>query len=156
MKRLSTTKKMNFIYTNREERGKYTVLKYREYLKGKILDVECWNRGFKKYLDKDIKYVGIDIAGNPDVFVDLEKGKIPFLDNSFNCVVSTDVLEHFDNIHDVLDESIRVSKKYIILSLPNNWCVIKGPLILGKGRCRFFGLPINKPKDRHKWFFNYN
>jgi len=32
----------------------------------------------KKYLDKDIKYVGIDITGNPDVFVDLEKGEIPF------------------------------------------------------------------------------
>lgn len=56
----------------------------------------------------------------------------------------------------MLDECIRVSKKYIILSLPNAWCVIKGLIIFGRGKCKFYGLPINKPKDRHKWFFNYN
>jgi len=145
-----------FIYTSREERAKYTALRYERYLKGRILDVGCYNKALKKYLGVAIEYTGIDIAGNPDIFVDLEKEKIPFQDNTFDCVVCTDVLEHLDNIHDVFDELIRVSKSYIILSLPNNWSVAKVPIIIGKGNLKFYGLPPDKPQDRHKWFFNYS
>ena len=58
----------------------------------------CYSKDLKKYLDKDTEYVGIDIGSNPEIFIDLEKKKIPFPDNSFNCIVATDVLEHPDNI----------------------------------------------------------
>ena len=152
---LENIEKINYIYTNREERAKYTALKYRDYLKGRMLDVGCSNKDLKKHLGKDTEYVGIDIAGDADIFLDLEKEKIPFSDNSFDCVVSTDVLEHLDNIHEVFDELIRVSRKYIILSLPNNWCTAKVSIISGKRMIKRYGLPVNRPKDRHKWFFNY-
>lgn len=146
---------MLFVYTNREERAKYAALKYQNFLKGKILDVGCWNKDLKKYLTKDVEYIGIDIAGNPDVFVDLEKGKIPFPDNSFNCVICTDVLEHLNNIHQIFDELIRVSNRYLIISLPNCYSLNFKQIITGKGGLKCYGLPVEKPKDRHKWFFNY-
>ncbi len=146
---------MSFVYKNREERAKYTALKYQNFLKGKILDVGCWNKDLKKYLSKDIEYVGIDVAGNPDIFINLEKGKIPFPDNSFNCVVCIDVLEHLDNIHETFDELLRVSKRYIIISLPNCYSASLKNIIRGRGGLKFYGLPLEKPKDRHKWFFNY-
>lgn len=146
---------VSFIYTNREEKAKYTALKYGNFLKGSVLDVGCWNKDLKKYLDNDVEYVGVDVAGKPDVFVDLEKQKIPFPNNAFDCVVCTDVLEHLDNIHETFDELIRLSRKYIIISLPNCYSVNFLKIIKGEGGLKFYGLPIEKPKDRHKWFFNY-
>ena len=146
---------MNLVYTNREERAKYTVLKYQKYLKGKVLDVGCWNKHLEKYLSRDVEYTGIDVGGNPDIFVDLEKRKIPFQNNEFYCVVCTDVLEHLNNIHQVFDELIRVSRRYVIVSLPNNWCVIKKNILKGRGSLKFYGLPVEVPRDRHRWFFNY-
>lgn len=146
---------MLLIYTNREEKAKYTALKYGNFLKGSVLDVGCWNKDLKKYLDEDVKYVGVDIAGKPDVFINLEKQKIPFPDNNFDCVVCADVLEHLDNIHEVFDELIRVSKKYVIISLPNCYSASLKKIIKGESGLKFYGLPIEKPEDRHKWFFNY-
>lgn len=145
----------NFVYKNREERAEYTALKYEKFLKDRVLDVGCWNKYLKKYLKKDVEYIGIDIAGNPDVFVDLEKQKIPFPDNSFNCVVCTDVLEHLDNIHEIFDELLRVTKKYVIISLPNCYSANIKDIIRGRSGLKFYGLPLEKPETRHKWFFNY-
>jgi 2-polyprenyl-3-methyl-5-hydroxy-6-metoxy-1,4-benzoquinol methylase len=142
-------------YTNREQKAKYTVLKYRDFLEGKVLDVGCSGRYLKKYLSDDIEYIGIDITGNPDIFVDLEKQKIPFPDNVFDCVVCTDVLEHLDNIHEVFDELLRVSNRYIIISLPNCYSSSIKKILTGRKGLKFYGLPIEKTKDRHKWFFTY-
>lgn len=138
-----------------KSRAKYIALKYQKYLKERVLDVGCREKNLKKYLDKNVEYVGIDIAGDPDVHVDLEKGSIPFENNSFECVVCTDVLEHIDNIHKIFNELVRVSRKYIVISLPNNWNVVKVPVISGKSEFKQYGLPKDEPKDRHKWFFNY-
>ena len=44
---------------------------------------------------------------------------IPHKDNSFDLVVSTQVLEHLDNPLDALKELARISKRYIIFSVPN-------------------------------------
>jgi len=142
-------------YKNREERARWLAEKYSRYLSGSVLDVGCWNRDLKKYLTKS-EYIGIDIAGSPNLYVNLEKG-LPFKDNSFDCVVATDVLEHLENIHFVFAELIRVSKRYVIISLPNCWAsfvrALMGSLFKSES-LKFYGLPIEKPNDRHRWFFN--
>ena len=45
--------------------------------------------------------------------------KLPFKNNSFDLIVCTEVLEHLDNPRKAYKELIRVSKKYILLSVPN-------------------------------------
>jgi len=104
----------------REERVKFVAKKFKNYLKESILDVGC-DKGYLRQLIPDgMKYIGIDMGGKPDFEVNLEKNKLDrFEDNSFHTVVCTDVLEHLDNLHDVFDDIFRVSRKYIILSLPN-------------------------------------
>lgn len=44
---------------------------------------------------------------------------LPYKEGVFDLVVCTEVLEHLENPHKALLEIIRVSKKYIILSVPN-------------------------------------
>lgn len=150
---------MNIIvnYSNRKEKAKFSSIIFKNFLKESILDVGCSKKYLKEYILPEVKYIGIDILGNPDFKINLEKDKLNIFDNnSFKTVFCSGVLEHLDNLHEVFDDICRVSKKYIIISLPNNWLNFKFRLIKGKGKTKFYGLPLEKPLDRHKWFFNYN
>lgn len=162
---------MNWFYKNREERSKWLGERFRNEISqsNSILDVGCYNANLKEHLPNNIKYTGIDIAGKPDIFINLDKiDKLPFDDNEFDSVICADVLEHLENIHLIFDELCRVSNKYIIITLPNAYASIP-EFIKGKkyttdadkrkqfGKYnKFYGLPLEKPEDRHRWFFAFN
>jgi len=148
----------SFRYTSREDKPEYVWQKYRQILQGKILDVGADQCGLKKFLPEGTKYIGIGLKGPVDVKIDLEKGKLPYQDNSFDCVLCLDTLEHLDNIHEVFDELCRVTSKYLIISLPNPWVSFTGMLRGGYYKhtelpMKFYNLPTDPPEDRHKWFF---
>jgi ubiquinone/menaquinone biosynthesis C-methylase UbiE len=85
----------------------------------------------RKFKDKKIgkKHEGIEYMDeaiqigkkvNPDIVI--KKGdinKLPYADNSFDLVLCNEVLEHLENPQNALNELMRVSKKYLILSVPN-------------------------------------
>lgn len=149
--------KTNFRYYSREDKPEYVWNKYKSILKGKILDVGADKCGLRVFLPKDTNYLGIGRGANVDVELDLEKEMLPYEDNSFDCVLCLDVLEHLDNIHEVFDDLCRVTKKYLIISLPNPWqgfisMIVKGYYDSNKPM-KFYNLPVSKPKDRHKWFY---
>lgn len=45
--------------------------------------------------------------------------KLPYKNNSFDLVVCTEVLEHLENPKKAYKELLRVSRKYVLLSVPN-------------------------------------
>src|SRR3972149_9076823 len=144
---------INASFNNRVERTQFLVNKFGKYLTGEILDVGCDQAPLKDIV-KSIKYTGIDIDGKPTIKVDLERiDRLPFVDREFEVVVCCDVLEHIDNLHQIFGEIVRVAKKTIIVSLPNNWTNARRPIEKGRGTFAFYGLPAQKPQDRHKWFF---
>ena len=54
--------------------------------------------------------------------LEIKKGdvyKLPYKDNSFDLVLCMEVLEHLDKPLVALEELKRVSKKYVLLSVPN-------------------------------------
>lgn len=54
--------------------------------------------------------------------VKIKKGdiyKLPYKDNSFDVIICTEVLEHLDRPDEALTELKRVTKKYLLLSVPN-------------------------------------
>ena len=64
-----------------------------------FLDVGCDEALLKTLLAPDIKYTGIDVAGKPDIVLNLEKiERLPFDDSTFDCVICSDVLEHLDKL----------------------------------------------------------
>jgi len=141
-------------FTKRPDRIRYIYENYKDYLCDSVLDVGCDQASLKALLG-DVKYTGIDIGGNPDLKIDLDNvDALPFDDGAFNCVSCSDVLEHLDNLHMMADELVRVSGKYVIISLPNCWCSARRPIERGKGSFAHYGLPHVKPADRHKWFFS--
>jgi SAM-dependent methyltransferase len=144
----------------REKRIEYLWLNYQNILRCKnILDVgadECY---LKKWLDADAQYWGIGLGGSVDQSFDLESGPLPFPDKSFDVVLCLDVLEHLEKIHFVFDELCRVSKQYVIVSLPNCLGFLWRVLTRYGGETehslmRYYGLPLEPPADRHRWFFD--
>ena len=148
----------NSRYQSREEKAEYVWQKYRTILeKSRILDVGGDECHLKKHLPDKATYTAIGLGGSPDRVIDLEKENIPFDDRSFDCVLCLDVLEHLENIHHVFDELCRVTKHHLVLSLPNPWACLYAALIRPTpdgNPMKFYGLPLEKPGDRHKWFFS--
>lgn len=141
-------------FETRAARTTYLAERFSRYLVGRALDVGC-DKAYLKELLPNIEYTGLDIAGNPDVRLDLERIEwLPFRDNSYDCVICIDVLEHLDNLHRIFGELVRVAKRNLIISLPNCWSVARQPLRRGKGSFAHYGLPLEPPSDRHKWFFS--
>lgn len=147
----------NLSYKDRKSKAFYVWDKYKNILYGKILDVGADQCYLKKYCRKEDQYIGIGLGKKVDKIVNLEKEKIPFNKNSFDCVLCLDVLEHLDNIHEVFNELCRVTDKYLIISLPNPFSSFREYLQNGDYKAfqhlKFYGLPVEKPEDRHKWFF---
>lgn len=63
--------------------------------------------------------------------------ELPYKDNSFDVVLCTEVLEHMDNPTKALHELVRVSKKYLLLSVPNEPFFMLAQLFRGKNWSRF-------------------
>lgn len=86
-----------------------------------ILDYGCDNGSTAKMImnfNPTLKIVGIDIQSNRPSKIPrkiYDGKKIPFPDNTFDIVISLDVLHHTKNISDNIKEMKRVSKKYLII-----------------------------------------
>ena len=145
------SRKMTWNYTDRESRARWVADKYIPFLAASVLDVGAWEQHLRKYLPRGSRYVGIDRAGSPDVRGNLDAGAIPFKDGAFECVICTEVLEHLEHIHAVFDDLIRVSRRWVIVSLPNCWATARWTVLTGRTVApKFYGLPVDPPEDRHQ------
>jgi hypothetical protein len=140
-------------FPSRADRVRFLATTFAPVIAGKVLDVGCDRRTLKQ-LRPDLDYLGIDLNGDPDVRIDLEAAdRLPFEDRAFDAVLCSDVLEHLDSLHRTFAELVRVSRRYILISLPNCWTAARRPVGRGKGKIGHYGLPPTRPADRHKWFF---
>ena len=68
-----------------------------------------------------IRYTSVDVAEDlhPDVVADIEK--LPFTDETYDITCAFEVLEHlpFEKFRTSLKEMCRVSRRYVVISLPH-------------------------------------
>ncbi|MCK5021972.1 MAG: methyltransferase domain-containing protein [Candidatus Pacebacteria bacterium] len=127
---------------------------------GEILDIGSGDGLFMKMLREkglipkgiDISEEGIKKCKEKDLNVslcDFSSEKLPFSENEFDYVVILDVLEHLYSPEYLLKEAKRVSKKNIIISVPNfNSLPARIQMFLGK-------VPENNTKNKgHIYWFN--
>lgn len=150
-------------YTKREDKPKWFAERFKEQLQGSVLDIGCDEKQLKKYVGG--RYVGVDMSENADYRLNLDNiSRLPFEDKEFDTVYCTDVLEHLENFHLIFDEIIRTSAKDVIISLPvasssfyRYAFKMKQNNPSEKGLySKYYGLPIDKPSDRHRWFLSYD
>jgi hypothetical protein len=142
-------------------RAEYSLEKFRPYFGKSVLDVGAGGSAnyFRSQLGEAYKAADLsDSRNKPDFFIDFESGKLPFKDGQFETVLSFDNLEHCENCHELFDELVRVSSKYVIVALPNNWPSILKSIFWGRNMTHRTGYGLSKDKPgpgvRHKWFFN--
>lgn len=91
------------------------------YCDGDVLDVGCGLGVLRSYLPQtNIKsYLGLDTAGRVSVYGSIYN--LPFKGDSFDTIVTSEVLEHLEHPVDALRELARVSKNQVIITVPNPW-----------------------------------
>jgi 2-polyprenyl-3-methyl-5-hydroxy-6-metoxy-1,4-benzoquinol methylase len=62
--------------------------------------------------------------------------KLPYKDNSFDLTICTEVLEHLENPSKAVREMLRVSRKYLIISVPNEPFFMISNFLRGKNISR--------------------
>lgn len=95
-----------------------------------IADIGCGNGIFANYVkqkNKKIKIIGMDNSENALKYVETNKikgdiNKIPLNTNEYDIAVALEVIEHLSlgEFEKSLKELARISKKYILISVPNN------------------------------------
>ena len=94
----------------------------------RILDVGSLNvnGSLRSVAPGNADYVGVDLCTGRDVDIVLEDSrKLPFLDESFDCVVSTSCFEHDSMFWITFLECVRVLRKggYLYINAPSNGVV---------------------------------
>lgn len=89
---------------------------------GRLLDVGCGARPFE-CRPNDIEWVGFDIEGNEHADYHGVATALPFPDQSFGCVLATQVLEHVEDPLLAMREFARVLQPggLLILAVPQYW-----------------------------------
>ena len=94
-----------------------------------ILDVGCGDGAITNVLGSKYKATGLDISLEALKFVSQEvraligsAARLPFSDKSFDLVFSSEMIEHvpYEIMKAAVSELKRVSKEYILLSVPND------------------------------------
>ncbi len=114
-----------------------------------ILDAGCgegftMNKLSKNGIGKEIEgieYMKEAISLGKKLYSDLaiKQGSVyelPYKDNSFDLVICTEVLEHLEEPAKALKEILRVSKKYLIISVPNEPLFMVSNFLRGKNLSR--------------------
>ncbi len=90
-----------------------------------VVDYGCGNNPYEPLLKAKFKhYVGADIAGNESAQLVIgPNGELPLPDNSVECVLSSQVLEHVESPSGYLKEALRVLQPggSLILSTHGIW-----------------------------------
>lgn len=115
-----------------------------------VLDVGC-GEGFtlnklseekigKRLEGVDFLEKAIEIGRKLHPHLTLNQGdiyKLEYKNNSFDLVMATEVLEHLEDPREGLKELIRVSKKYLLLSVPNEPFFMGANFFRGKNLSRW-------------------
>lgn len=130
-----------------------------------VLDVGCGEGFTLERLRKEgigEKFEGVDsldraieVGKKIHPQLQIKKGNIYNLlykDNTFDLVICSEVLEHIENPGQGLLELVRVSKKYCILSVPNEPWFMLGNFLRGKNFSRF-GNDIEHIQHWTSWGF---
>lgn len=89
----------------------------------KILDVGCGTKPYFSFFKGTKKYIGVNLTPNEDVDCITSAENLPFASESFDIVISTQMLEHVKDPAKVLKEIYRVLKKegVVFLSTHGIW-----------------------------------
>jgi len=118
---------LNYKFLGQREIGR-SLRKYANTLSGRLLDFGCGQKPYAHIFAHVDEYIGLDTynSGHPqehyaDVYYD--GWDIPFPDNHFDSILSTEVFEHVPDLDHSLSELNRVLRTggYLLATVPRLW-----------------------------------
>ena len=120
-----------------------------------------------KNIGYEVTTCDFDASVNPDVVADVRN--LPFEDNSFDCIIACQILEHvkYNEFENVLEKMSKISRKYLIISLPSRHTgfefILKFPFIQTLLKKSFidlnFQVPVKFPgfkeSGQHYWEIDF-
>jgi SAM-dependent methyltransferase len=121
----------------------------------RLLDVGCRNCELRAYVAEFADYEGVDLyqnaAGSVAHVLDVSKG-LPFEDSNFDYVVALDLIEHLDDFEGALEDLLRITKRSLLVMLPNLAHLQLRLRFLRTGRLSGkYDLIYGQGQDRHRW-----
>ena len=131
-KNLLAKGKMSYLNPDKIERQSIltSLINARKYARGRLLDMGCGNKSYKSIFPDVVKHIGVDLpisesANKLEKQADVYGSvlELPFNPNSFDTVLSTQVLEHVPEPKKMLKEAFRILKEggHLILTAPMTW-----------------------------------
>ncbi len=126
-----------YIIRSRIYRG---IKKYAPELKGKVMDFGCGSKPYKSLVVNADEYIGVDYAGeghshsNEQIDIYYDGISLPFADNTFDAIITSEVFEHIFNLENILKELNRVLKPggKILITCPFVWNEHEVPVDFGR------------------------
>ena len=90
--------------------------------KRRTLDVGCGNKTYSSVSDNVVTVDGWDKV-SPDILINLENESLPFAENSFECVLLLDFIEHLtrDRGEQIIKEAKTITSGRVYLLTPMWW-----------------------------------
>lgn len=121
-----------------------------------VLDVGCRDGYLRRFLPEHVRYSGCDLVAGEHVRY-VGDVRLIDIDESFDCVIALDLLEHVDDIHALFDRLAGLAGQALVVSLPNCYDLksrlrfaLRGRL---GGKYEFSAVPV---LDRHRWIMGYD
>lgn len=121
------------------------IRRYANYMNGAMLDFGCGSKPYQSLFKVD-KYIGLDYDGDGHSHVGeqidyyYDGKKIPFDDNTFDSVFTTEVFEHVFNLTEILPEIHRVMKKGALILITCPFAIAEHETPIDFARYSSFGL----------------
>jgi 2-polyprenyl-3-methyl-5-hydroxy-6-metoxy-1,4-benzoquinol methylase len=118
----SDTGSLTQYQSTRTDKG--DIIRYKliaRHCKSDVLDIGCGIGELGRYLTStgNLGYVGLDTSGK--VHIQGSVYQLPIRSDSFDTVVLSEILEHLENPKEALSEAVRISKRRVVISVPNPW-----------------------------------
>jgi SAM-dependent methyltransferase len=118
---------INPFYISRK-RLSSAILARRQFLTGRLLDFGCGSKPYRDMFEVD-EYVGVDIDAsghshtNEQIDVYYDGRTLPFEDDYFDSIFSSQVFEHISNLEEILGELYRVLRPggHMLATFPFVW-----------------------------------
>jgi SAM-dependent methyltransferase len=111
-------------------RGLYRAIqKYAPTLSGRVMDFGCGSKPYVKLFTRATEYIGVDVEvtghnhRNSNVDVYYRGNSLPFPNEHFDCIFSSEVFEHIFDLQEILCELARVLRPggTLLITVPFLW-----------------------------------
>ncbi|MCE9608458.1 MAG: methyltransferase domain-containing protein [Planctomycetia bacterium] len=129
-----------------------TILKSIELKSPRVLDISCGTGQLREFIAPYVAiYEGADLVRYPELpaevkfnKVDLDTGRVPVEDGTFDAVLSVETIEHLENPRAFTRELVRITKPngWIVITTPNQLSILSKLTLLLKNHFTYFGASL--------------